>query len=432
MRPTLLALAAGLAFSAPALALDPEPSPDTVKAVQEGQRKGDQVGRSTLDVSVRAHAEEMADKAASFLRSRQDKASGGWSIPAAAKEGQPAQPHLPGVSALVLSGLLLDPRADAADPAIAAGLRYLLRFQQPDGGIYDRMLPSYNTSLAVSALSRARTPEAKAAVEKAVKFLRSLQFGEDAAPEPIGGEKPQKVGKDHPFYGGVGYGRSGRPDASNLNMFMQALQDAGVSPQDPAVQRALVFLQRVQMDERVNDMPFAKGSRQGGFVYSTAENADSVDKRAGQSQAGTVEETLSDGTRASRLRAYGSMTYAGFKSYVYAELPRDDQRVKAALGWIQRNYTLDENPGVGTDGLYYYYLVFARALRAWGEPTVRTLTETGAPAEARDWRADLIEKLASLQNPDGSFKSVDDRWMENNPDLITAYALVALRQALAD
>lgn len=445
MRTAAVTILAGLALSAAAFAqsapapptappASPAPGSDAAKAVREAQAKGKDISRAAMDASVRAKAESVAEKAAAYLRSRQDKATGGWSIPPAPKEGDRPQPQFPGISALVLTGLLLDPKADPAkDAAVRAGVDYLLKRQQPDGGIYDRMLPSYNTSLAVSALAKVPTPEARAAVDKAVKFLRTLQFGEDAAGGDVAGEKPQKVGRDHPFYGGVGYGRSGRPDGSNLNMFMQALQDAGVSGDDPAVQRAVAFIQRTQMDERVNDMPFAKGSRQGGMVYSTAENAESVDKRAGQSQAGSLEETLSDGTKASRLRAYGSMTYAGFKSYLYAQLPRTDERVRAAHDWIRRHYTVDENPGMGAEGQYYYYVVFARALRALGDPAVATLDDKNAPTgEKRDWRADLVDKLATLQQDDGSFKSLHDRWMENNPELITAYALVALRQVLAD
>ena len=98
--------------------------------------------------------------------------------------------------------------------------------------------------------------------------------------------------------------------------------------------------------------------------FATVENAESVDGRAGQSQAGSIEETLDDGTKVSRLRAYGSMTYAGFKSYLYADLKPDDPRVSAAYDWIRANYTLDENPGMGGNGLYYYYHTFAKALDA--------------------------------------------------------------------
>ena len=69
-------------------------------------------------------------------------------------------------------------------------------------------------------------------------------------------------------------------------MFMQAMEDAGVSPSDEAVKRALVFLGRTQMDERVNDQPYAKGSRQGGFVYTTAENARRASRAPGRACRG--------------------------------------------------------------------------------------------------------------------------------------------------
>jgi squalene-hopene/tetraprenyl-beta-curcumene cyclase len=191
----------------------------------------------------------------------------------------------------------------------------------------------------------------------------------------------------------------------------------------------VVFLQRTQMLDSANDQPYADGSKQGGFIYSTSLNSASAG--SGQSQsAATIEETLDDGTKVSRLRAYGSMTYAGFKSYVYAQLPRDDIRVLAAYDWIRQNYTLDENPGVGTDGLYYYFLTFARALDAWGSPTIDVIPSDGTRTiDRRDWANDLIDRLAELQNEDGSFRSVDDRWMESDPVLITAYSLIALQHA---
>jgi squalene-hopene/tetraprenyl-beta-curcumene cyclase len=376
-----------------------------------------------IDEAHRAKAREMADRAAAYLKKQQDPTSGGWSVPADATK----KPHLPGITALVLSGLLLGDRAES-DPAIGLGVKYLLNHVQDDGGIYDRLLPSYNTSLAVSALSKVDLPQAREAVEKATVFLKGLQWSEVSNPNAGGSEAPRVVGRDHPFYGGVGYGKHGRPDGSNLNIFMQAMQDAGVSPADESVKRAVTFLQRLQMLDEVNDMPYADKSRQGGFIYATVENAESVDGRAGQSMAGMIEESLDDGTKVSRLRAYGSMTYAGFKSYLYAELPRDDIRVTAALDWIRRNYTVQENPGIGTDGLYYYYVTFSRALSAWGESSIETLDADGKPVP-RDWANDLIDRLAELQQDDGSFKSVDDRWMENDPVLITAYSLIALRTA---
>ncbi|MDX2147105.1 MAG: prenyltransferase/squalene oxidase repeat-containing protein [Planctomycetota bacterium] len=381
-------------------------------------------------------AQLMIDRAVAYLISKQD-ASGGWNI-------SPDRPAFPAITALALQGLLgpgfsipsaQDPKSREHEQAIRRAVSFLIAKQQPDGGIYDRLLASYNTAISVAALARVSTPEAQAAVKRALPFLRALQNGEDA--RDIGEiRESQAVGPDHPFYGGVGYGRSGRPDLSNLGWWMEAMHAAGVESSDPAFQRALVFLRRTQMVERVenergetvvvNDMAYARGSTQGGFIYATGDSKENAGQ--GQSFAGMVEETLSDGTVASRLRAYGSMTYSGFKSYMYAGLTKDDPRVLAAFEWIRRNYTVDENPGLGTDGMYYYYVVFARALGEFGAPTIETIAPDGA-SEPRDWRADLVRRLAALQQPDGSFKSVDDRWMENDPVLITAYSLVALREA---
>ena len=376
------------------------------------------------DPETRARGEQMAQRAIEYLRSQQDGETGGWAV-------NPGGPQLPAITGLVVTGMLLDPGVTPEDGSVREGLGYILSFRQADGGIYDQILPSYNTAICLSALARALVDgaqgpqgvELRGAIVPAQRFLRGLQWTEDAIEgDELSAETTGRVGPEHPFYGGIGYGSSGRPDNSNLNLMLQALHDSGVPSTDPAYQRALVFLQRTQMVDAINDMPYADGSGQGGFIYATSPNSDEMG--VGESKAGTIEERLEDGTVASRLRSYGSMTYAGFKSYLYADLPRDDPRVLAAYGWLRENYTLEENPGVGTDGLYYYYITLARALSAWGEPTIEV------SGEAREWAGELIEHLATLQNPDGSFKSVDDRWMENNPVLITAYSLIALEHAL--
>lgn len=383
-------------------------------------------------------AAAMAAKAIEFLRSRQDHATGGWNV-------NPKGPTFPAITALVLQGLLMEPGVADADPAVAAGVLFLLDKQQPDGGIYDKILPSYNTAISLSGLAKLHAPDERTrkAIASAQTFLKGLQYGEGAV---VTGEEgsAQTVTRDHPFYGGWGYGSHGRPDLSNTAFAIEGLRESGLDEKDPAFQRALVFLQRCQMQEKgpdgsvINPMPYAKGSHQGGFIYSTSENKDKVG--VGQSQtAFEIEETLTDGTNANRLRAYGSMTYSGFKSYLYAGLTRDDPRVRAALGWIATHYELRWNagmptqaeggkPGQATDGMYYYYLVFAKALAASGSPTVEVVAPDGQRG-ARRWAADLTARLAELQQPDGSFRSVDDRWMENDPVLITAYSLIALQHA---
>lgn len=375
--------------------------------------------------ALKPDADAMIAKAVAYLRAQQDAKTGGWAVP-------PQGPVFPAITGLVLNGMLLDPSIKHTDPSVARGIKFILSYQQPDGGIYDNALPSYNTSISLVALAMVPTPEAKAAIKPAQEFLRSLQYGEGAIEREGAPEAAKIVGKDHPFYGGTGYGRHGRPDLSNTAWCLEGLAASGVDSSDPAFQRALVFLQRIQMLEKtpdgtiVNDMPYAKGSRQGGFVYATSENKDKVG--SGQSNAANIEETLDDGTKVSRLRAYGSMTYSGFKSYLYAGLSKNDPRVLAAMDWISRNYTLEENPGVGTDGLYYYFVVFGKAMKASATDVIDTVKPDGS-RESRRWADDLIARLFTLQNEDGSFRSVDDRWMENNPVLITAYSLVALQHA---
>lgn len=383
--------------------------------------------RHGLDAERTARANAMIAKAEAYLRGKQDPATGAWSV-------RPGAPVFPAITALVVHGMAMDPNRAAPDESLRKGIDYLLASQKPTGGIYDALLPSYNTAISVSALARVRDqfndPRAAAAITKALPFLRSLQWGEDAQPDANLAEQAQKVGREHAFYGGVGYGRSGRPDLSNLSWYIEAFNDAGVEKDDPALQRALVFLSRVQMHEKINDQAYAKGSTQGGFIYATNDATlktaeGKVEDARGQSFAGTFEETLSDGTVASRLRCYGSMTYAGFKSLIHAGLSREDERVVMALRWIGANYTLAENPGIGTDGLYYYFVTFARALEAHGAPMI-TLP-TGAAA---NWRSDLVDRLEQLQLPDGSFWIQDDRWMENDPVLITAYGLIAVGEAM--
>lgn len=381
-----------------------------------------------LSPQRKAEAYRVLNDAIAFLRSQQDPATGGWVV-------RPDGVTFPAITALVVDGMLQHPAIDADDPAVARGVEFLLSHRQPDGGIYDRVLPSYNTAISLSALARAGADTSGVVVPEAQQFLIGLQWSEDSHSEEVSEQLGVgKVDTEHPFYGGVGYGSHGRPDLSNLSFMLQALHDSGYDADSPPFQRALVFLERVQMDERFNEMPYARGATDGGFIYATGPEADQIG--VGQSQAGTIEETLDDGTVVSRLRSYGSMTYTGFKSYLYADLPREDPRVTAALSWIREHYTLEENPGLGQQGYYYYIVAFARALDAWDEPVVQMAVEAadGAagepPSVSHRWADDLVTRLSDLQLEDGSFRILNDRWLENDPVLVTAYGVLALQAAL--
>ncbi len=368
-----------------------------------------------LDDEHYQRAKEIKLRAIEFLRSAQDEETGGWSV-------APDRPVFPGVTALVLNGMLMEPNIDSSDASVVRGADFLLSYVQPDGGIYDRILSNYNTALALSALSKLNRPDATAAIAPAQAFLRGLQWSDQTL------ESGEQINRDHAFFGGAGYGSHGRPDNSNLQLMLEGLYDSGLDCNDPAFQRAVVFLQRTQMLDSVNDQSFADDSKQGGFIYAIGE--DLAHQGEGESKAGVIEETLDDGTTVSRLRCYGSMTYAGFKSYLYAQLDRDDVRVQAAHQWIRRHYTLVENPGLGQQGYYYYLHTFARAMDAWGSSSITTINADGSEGETHDWANDLIDQLASLQNEDGSFSNDADRWMEGDPALVTAYMLNALQYTI--
>jgi squalene-hopene/tetraprenyl-beta-curcumene cyclase len=365
---------------------------------------------TTLHARADDRAQPLINKGLEYLRSQQ-KPDGGWQ-----DEKAP-----PAITAIVLKAFVQDPRYGASTDFVNRGYDKLLSYQVEDGGIYKDLLASYNTAIAISALAAADDPAYKERIDKAVAYLKGLQWSEmmtSAEGESIAGETDA-------WYGGWGYGgRSrgkGRPDLSNAQMALDALHDAGIQPDDPSFKRSVNFVSRLQNNSETNTASWA--GNDGGFVYGPGDN------RKGESAAG--EYTAPDGAR--RLRSYGSMTYAGLKSFIYAGLAKDDPRVHAAWGWITKNWTLDENPGMqflGADkaqqGLYYYYHTLARALRAYGSPAV-----VDGHGKSHDWRVELIDKLGSLQKPDGSWAG-DKRWMEDNPVLVTAYVVLALQEAQQD
>jgi squalene-hopene/tetraprenyl-beta-curcumene cyclase len=123
------------------------------------------------------------------------------------------------------------------------------------------------------------------------------------------------------------------------------------------------------------------------------------------------------------LRSYASMTYAGLKSMLYAGLKPEDPRVKAALNWLRKNYTLKQNPGMDQQGLYYYYHTMARALKTLGQDEF--VEENGTK---HDWRKEIVAELKSRQKEDGSWVNEQPRWMEGDANLVTSYALMTLAQ----
>jgi len=312
-------------------------------------------------------------------------------------DGSWTSPNIPGITGLAVYSLL-ESGVPADDETVVSGLKFLRSLQHDDGGIYYAKSThrNYETSISLLAFEAANQDgRYDDLISKAEKFLRGLQWDEDEEQKP-----------EDPGYGGAGYGGHQRPDLSNTTFLIEALKAAGATADDPAMQKALTFVSRCQnLESEHNNTKFAAKVNDGGFYYTPA--------AGGTSQAGM--------TATGGLRSYASMTYAGLKSMIYAGVKKDDPRVKAALAWIQKFYSLNENPGMGLQGLFYYYHTFAKSL------SVLEIDELeDADGQKHNWRAELVAKLASTQKPNGSWVNEADRWYEGDPNLVTAYALLAL------
>jgi squalene-hopene/tetraprenyl-beta-curcumene cyclase len=101
----------------------------------------------------------------------------------------------------------------------------------------------------------------------------------------------------------------------------------------------------------------------------------------------------------------------------------EDERIQAVLKWLQSNFTLEENPGMEAEGLFYYYHTMSKALSVGG---IRELQEPNG--NKVDWKKELALKVMSHQSQDGSWTNEgSNRWMEGDPILVTAYSMLALQ-----
>ncbi|MBN1417979.1 MAG: terpene cyclase/mutase family protein [Planctomycetes bacterium] len=324
-----------------------------------------------------------------------------------------------GVTALVVTALARSPRAyrEVDGPYISDAVRFLLEHRQEDGGIYDSGLWTYSTAMAILALTSVDRKKHEAVIAKARDFIVKGQLCEESEP-------PYRK-DEHVMYGGLGYGSSRRADNSNTQLGVEAVSEAGGLPKDhPFYKRTIVFVSRCQNFCDGNDaiasgmLPDVASTEDGGMIYYPGYSSAGFTK----TQEGKLAYT-----------SYGSMTYSGIKSFIYAGLSRDDKRVRAAYDWIRANYTLDENPGMAKgdpknaeDGLFYNYLVMSKALSLIGDPRIVT-----ADGKKHPWADELAEKLISLQKPDGTWVNENPRWWESVPEVSTPYSILALTTCAA-
>ena len=312
--------------------------------------------------------------------------------------------HHPAITSLVLSSFLrAHPNISYQDSNITAGFNFLKKCIKPDGSIFLDDMPNYNTSICLTAFKDAHNPEFNDIINNAEIYLMRLQIDED-----------EGYSTDSLYYGGVGYGGDERPDLSNLQWAVEALQNREEFMMEKTLtneqkqkeqqkklfyDKALIFLSKCQNLKSINPEDYS--GNDGGFMYEP-----------GSSKAG--------GTT-----SYGSMTYAGLKSMIYARVNKNDKRVKAAYNWIKQNYVIDTTPKMGNQGLFYYYQTMAKALHAYGEDII-----TDANGIDHNWREEFANQLLKIQNEEGWWQNENGRWWENNRVLVTAYCILSLEEIM--
>ncbi len=334
--------------------------------------------------------------------------AGGWLVEV---PGKGSFPDL-GVSGLCAYALAKAPDAKPYAAHLARAEAYILKNSQPDGSFCDPggILKNYKTSIAVLALTAIDPVKHKDRVIQARDYILSTQK------------------QDGVWRGGFGYGDTNtrnekreKADLSNTDFAVQALAASGLPKDHPAYQEAIRFIEACQNRSESSEVVGLLATfnmaplEDGGIKYTPLASGDAdlkVDLPGGKKGAPSS----------------GSMTYTGLLAFIYAGVHKDDPRVQAAYDWIRGHYTLEENPGLrsekpgsGQQGLYYYFHTFAKALDTYGDKTLKT-----ADGAERAWAQDLAAELVRLQKPDGSWVNENDRWMEGDPRLVTAFAAMSM------
>lgn len=362
-------------------------------------------GTAPIEESLRNEAEAAIGKAVKFLKAKQ-KADGSWS----------------NQEYIALTGLPVWALAEhkALDEATRGkAVEFITKHAKPNGAIFADItdgrkgggLPNYNTAISMVALHKSGAPGVTPLILKARSFVASGQH--------LGGDI---------YDGGFGYDSTTKrayTDLSNTVIALEALAlTKSLEDQRPAGEKkaeinnaaAEKYITSIQNRPESNPAPHVSEDPKdrNGFFY-----------QPDKSMAGN----RTNATGVVQFRSYGSMTYAGLLSFIYVDVSKQDPRVLSAYDWAVKNWTLNENPGMGDEGRYYFYNVLSKGMDTMGNDLLPR-----ADGTTFNWRREVVKKLISLQKTDadglGYWVNEENRWFEGDPVLVTSYALIALSHAL--
>lgn len=298
-------------------------------------------------------------------------------------------------------------KKEVVDKAVS----FLLSCRQNNGGIYKDVkgrkgggLPNYNTAISMTTLHATGDPKLVPTVLKARKYIaRGQHFGDDVYEGGFGyDQNTDRAYTDllNTFYA---------TEAMRLTQSVEDLRDSSESKVDIDWSKTVKYIEKMQ------NKPKAGPDQVGGFFY-----------KPGESKAGTT--TNADGVVV--FRSYASMTYAGMLALIYADVDKTDTRVRSAFKWATDRWSLEENPGMGQQGLFFFFNVLSKSLHAYGADVVPV-----NDGKTVDWRVETAKKVLSLQTIDpstghGYWLNKNGRFWERDPVLVTSYTILTLEQIL--
>ena len=353
---------------------------------------------------------------------------------------------------------------DAAEAALIKGLDFLMSKQETDGHFSDAKTPALtalplwaSAECAKKGIKSSKYDEAEIAAkrENAAKFVLAAQ-NEDGGFYAKMMPRPPKDGKKPPKDMN-GSGGPGGLSTYNTAVCLSALFEFGKAPTEPLL-KARKFLAESQLDgDDTMAGGFGYGQTRGPRRYADLSNTayaldamrrtegleefrkdgkkvdvnwdkaiafvENLQEKEGPAKGGAAynERTAQAGTATNatgrvKLMAYGSMSYAAVMSMAHAKLSKGDPRVRNAMAYCEKYWTVEENPGMGTQGLFYYYDILSRALSAAAVDKVGD----------HEWKKELAAQLVKLQKPDGSWYNENNRFWEADPVLCTSFAVICL------
>ncbi len=341
------------------------------------------------------------------------------------------------------------PRA-AVEQAIARGGAWLRKRQGGDGGFLPmarkEVCPVALSALALWAIVQTgQTTQDRRVCLQLSEFLASHRQEDGGIYDPRRGFAVYTSGIAaqalHSYHG-----RSSNPDVDKLWRNAEIFAQRGGVPESLVDEDAVDGTRQQDSAARARSLLGTSTSRSAGpegqeAADATAEVGEGDKrKRALEFLAGISPDTARrqplrtrlPGGSPQDLGATDPLSYDDILRLIYLDLRPEHQVVQRAQAAIRSSYTLERNPDLtkrygstgfqrGTQGLYYYYLALARSLATGRRPLVET-----DDGKAFDWVRELALRLVRLQAPDGSWRNEDGRWWEDEPVLVTTYALLAL------